>query len=814
MPTIDTLRHDNGQIQNQTDPGNSQHDSEERESDEDEATTPTLANPHTMSFEQQSNTSQSRSMPQTVIEDDNDATRHEWTSAYDNLMSQESIDFDDDEYASATNTDREERLSYSSDLDEQSILNTLTSQHEERLDQLDGNWTTQQNQNQNLASSNYVRQAEINPSDAVDSIVINKDDDDMTDDIDKNNFDGMKRQSGSQRNHWSTGIQHALAEKAGAQRESMLSSVATSEVGSEQWFDPDDDWTDQQTAELHRRSQLVEHYGSDNNSDTAYYYNQGQPDANRRSDSSSLLSDAYSYKNSNSTENTKLEDDEIDGYEYYSKQGVLDVGDDEKKDQSEAYHSTKLQVSTATVHNTASEAIESSSSYDSNHSESFSQQKQRDSFDDDADNYYSTKLHTTPNPSKERGESSYYYGDHSDETDQEGEIVVFMDQYHNDMDATNNDRAIETHDSTSIYATKTEISKKQDHFTSSSVVSLSTSKEQQQQLSVKKEENINEDDDNLSLIKIPSRTVDIAEAGTLQEMLPHDPNKPRVEDISHYMNALPNLSKKNLDLQGGSAFDTSGGGINGEYNDEMMIKRPISAAQGASTEQSNPTEQNRGIPNAHEINLVDNRKVSTDAAKFSMSSLEITSFGKMYIGISGAHHMLLPLPKEITYVRCVISDGEYEYMSRYEILTHQILMDYECCIDTRPGMIITVSLHVRPDYHVKPRTGWSRWFTSIRKQKEHLSGYVHPEDGAIGQTRFAVDHMAPGCYKKTYEAHFDCFNSWYARTNRERARREQFGDDEDFLKIVGKLNVEMLYLPVSNPSVVRLALFFITFFLY
>jgi hypothetical protein len=287
-------------------------------------------------------------------------------------------------------------------------------------------------------------------------------------------------------------------------------------------------------------------------------------------------------------------------------------------------------------------------------------------------------------------------------------------------------------------------------------------------------------------------------------MVPHDPNKPRVEDISHYMNALPNLAKKNLDLQGGSAFDTSGG-VEGQDNEEVMVKRAISTSQGASTEQSSPAEQSRGIPNAHEINLLslEDRKTSTDAAKISMSSLEVTNFGKMYIGISGAHHMLLPLPKEITYVRCVISDGEYEYMSRYEILTHQILMDYECCIDTRPGMIITVSLHVRPDYHVKPRTGWSRWFTSIRKQKEHLSGYVHPEDGAIGQTRFAVDHMVPGCYKKTYEAHFDCFNSWYARTNRERARREQFGDDEDFLKIVGKLNVEMLYLPVSNPSVVK-----------
>lgn len=243
------------------------------------------------------------------------------------------------------------------------------------------------------------------------------------------------------------------------------------------------------------------------------------------------------------------------------------------------------------------------------------------------------------------------------------------------------------------------------------------------------------------------------------EMTGDPTQQPRIEDISHYMNALP------------------------KTQDALMQEDAKQSVQAAA--------EKINIPNAHEM---------TEHA-LSAEEIKQTQYGKIYIGVSGAHDMLLPLPKEITYARCVISDGEYEYMSRYEMLDEQILMDYECVIDAKPGMIITVSLHVRPDYHVKPRSGWTKWFTSIRKQKEHLSGYVHPEDGAIGQTRFAVDHMVPACYKKTYAANFDCFNSWYTRSSKERARREQFGDEEDFLKIVGKLNIEMLYLPVSGPNV-------------
>ncbi|KAG2230750.1 hypothetical protein INT48_006338 [Thamnidium elegans] len=648
----------------------------EEESDEDEATTPTLANPYhkKMMAEEESSSS----------DDEDDESRQEWQSAYNGLVAdQQQLEFEDDVLQQQQRRQLRGRESISSDLDETSILQTLSYQNENRVSK----W-------------------------------------------------GSKRQSGSQRNHWSVGMQDATMK-----RESMLSKnesiAASSEAGSEQWFDPEETWNEQE--ELRRQSMLVSGFHAaaleEETYDDDYYYRHSGSSINTNSET-------YSYKNSNSTENTALDEDE----------------DEDERKQNDLYRQEILE---------------------------------------EEDDYYSTNLHTVNNASKTRGESSYYHGGQTDNEQEEGEIVVFMDQFSSPPEPVSTRQMQSGQASegitTSFYnnsSSTTHIIEQQKPVT---ITNFSTST-----LSV----NNQRDDDEISLIKVPSRTVAIAEAGSKQEYVPHDPNNPRVEDISHYMNKLPTFEKGNTDtaVHGGSAFDTSADIVSD--NEPTVVKRAISTSQ----QNGQPLEQSRGIPNAHEINtefsmFMDKRASNEDHPyKVSMSSIDTSRFGKMYIGVSGAHNMLLPLPKEITYVRCVISDGEYEYMSRYEILAPQILMDYECIIDTKPGMIITVSLHVRPDYHVKPRTGWSRWFTSIRKQKEHLSGYVHPEDGAIGQTRFAVDHMVPGCHKKTYEAHFDCFNSWYARTNRERARREQFGDDEDFLKIVGKLNVEMLYLPVSNPS--------------
>lgn len=177
-----------------------------------------------------------------------------------------------------------------------------------------------------------------------------------------------------------------------------------------------------------------------------------------------------------------------------------------------------------------------------------------------------------------------------------------------------------------------------------------------------------------------------------------------------------------------------------------------------------------------------------------------SAFGKLYIRIHSAQDILLPLPKLTSYVRCVVSDGEFEFMSRYELLGQKITFDYECIIDARPDMIITAALHVRPDPHVRPKTGLSKLLTSARKQRETIGGYVHPDDGAIGQTRFALGHMIQACNQKTYQASLDCFNSWYVRSSREQKRQQSM--DEDILKVVGSMSMEMLYLPVTDPTLV------------
>ncbi|KAL0076438.1 hypothetical protein J3Q64DRAFT_1771791, partial [Phycomyces blakesleeanus] len=189
--------------------------------------------------------------------------------------------------------------------------------------------------------------------------------------------------------------------------------------------------------------------------------------------------------------------------------------------------------------------------------------------------------------------------------------------------------------------------------------------------------------------------------------------------------------------------------------------------------------------------------------RMSLSSRSLneqkTQRGKLYVRINGAHNLLLPLPREQTYARCVVSDGRYEYMSRYETLGQDVNFDYECIIDTYPDMIITVSLHVRPDQHVRSKAPITRLFTSTRKRKETLSGYVSQYDGAIGQTRFALVHMLHACYQKPYEANFDCFNAWYDRSSREKQREKKNGPDQDILKVVGSLSIETLYLPVMDP---------------
>ncbi|KAI8641612.1 hypothetical protein BD408DRAFT_367978 [Parasitella parasitica] len=185
----------------------------------------------------------------------------------------------------------------------------------------------------------------------------------------------------------------------------------------------------------------------------------------------------------------------------------------------------------------------------------------------------------------------------------------------------------------------------------------------------------------------------------------------------------------------------------------------------------------------------------------SQATVKKAGYGRLYLHVNGIQDILLPLPKDRAYVRCVVSDGRFEYMSRYEILSQNINYDYECVIDTHPDMIITISLHVRPDYIMKSRTPFSRLF-SKKKKKECLSGYVNKEDGAIGQARFALTHMLPVCQHNSYLAGFHCFNAWYSRSFKERHRqkKKKRDSDRDVLKVVGNFDIEMLYLPAENYS--------------
>ncbi|KAI9243873.1 hypothetical protein BY458DRAFT_561121 [Sporodiniella umbellata] len=173
----------------------------------------------------------------------------------------------------------------------------------------------------------------------------------------------------------------------------------------------------------------------------------------------------------------------------------------------------------------------------------------------------------------------------------------------------------------------------------------------------------------------------------------------------------------------------------------------------------------------------------------------IAHYGKFYLRVQSVQDILLPLPKDRAFVRCVVSDGRFEYMSRYEVLKQTIDFEFECLIDTHPDMIITLSLHVRPDFIMKAKKPFSRLFSS-RKKKECLSGYVLKEDGALGQSRFALAHMIPACHQLTYHADFDCFNAWYSKSFKERHRQKK--KDQDVLKVVGNFHVQMLYLTQTN----------------
>ncbi|KAI8060051.1 hypothetical protein BC940DRAFT_312858 [Gongronella butleri] len=180
----------------------------------------------------------------------------------------------------------------------------------------------------------------------------------------------------------------------------------------------------------------------------------------------------------------------------------------------------------------------------------------------------------------------------------------------------------------------------------------------------------------------------------------------------------------------------------------------------------------------------------------SGSDLHFADYGKLYVRVVQAQDILLPLPAKATFARCVVSDGRNDFVSSYKSFENTIGFQYECIMDTRPDMLISIGLQLRPDPHVRPLTGLSRMFTSAQRQRETLSGYVHQDEQLVGQSRFALHHMVHACNQNVHHASFDFFNSWYAKSSKERRRPA----DEQIIKVVGSVQVDLLYLPVTDTS--------------
>lgn len=250
---------------------------------------------------------------------------------------------------------------------------------------------------------------------------------------------------------------------------------------------------------------------------------------------------------------------------------------------------------------------------------------------------------------------------------------------------------------------------------------------------------------------------------------------------------------------------------------KFKIKRvPVKVPPSVSKPPSSTTTKRHDPPTIRRSQSALQSLGSTVPASISLSKHpyqpKAYRHGKLYLRINAATDMLLPLPNEPTYVRCVVSDDRYEYMSRYALLGQHIPFEYECIIDTNddPDMIITISLHVRPDHHLRSKLPLTRLFSTNKKHHHHdkgsLSSYICHDDGSIGRSRFALSHMLHGCYMCSYSTRFDCFNAWTPQRQKHRSKEEG-----DVLKVIGSLEIEMLYLPLNDPSMVRFFFFHLLF---
>ncbi|KAG2178532.1 hypothetical protein INT44_001685 [Umbelopsis vinacea] len=169
--------------------------------------------------------------------------------------------------------------------------------------------------------------------------------------------------------------------------------------------------------------------------------------------------------------------------------------------------------------------------------------------------------------------------------------------------------------------------------------------------------------------------------------------------------------------------------------------------------------------------------------------------GKLYVRLVAVQDINVPVPSEPTYVRCILNDGTYEHLSKYVMLGRHMQFDQEFKISANSNLDFSLSLHVRPDSHVKPKAPITRLLNSHKKVAPELSQFVNRQDGAIGSTRISFKDMIEECRSKLCSATFPSQNDWAIDVSRTIDKLESTKVKP---KTVGKLLLHMVYIPGSK----------------
>ncbi|KAJ2955961.1 hypothetical protein NQZ79_g8121 [Umbelopsis isabellina] len=169
--------------------------------------------------------------------------------------------------------------------------------------------------------------------------------------------------------------------------------------------------------------------------------------------------------------------------------------------------------------------------------------------------------------------------------------------------------------------------------------------------------------------------------------------------------------------------------------------------------------------------------------------------GKLYVRLVAVQDTNVPIPSEPTYVRAILNDGTYEHLTKYVLLNRHMQFDQEFKISANSRLDFSLSLHVRADSHVKPKTPFARLLANNKKAGPELSNYVNRSDGSIGVTRISFGDMIDECRSKLCSATFPCQNEWFLDFTQSGNKVESSQSNP---RAIGKLVLHMVYLPETK----------------